>query len=73
MQPVSMLLYTIAWVFVCDMKRWAALVYIALTTTNLLLRFLMTDISLLNSLTDVLFPADVLFTFFVMYYFKYFK
>lgn len=72
-QPAIMLLYTIAWLFVCDMKKWAALTYIALTTLNLLLRFLVTDMSILNSYTDTLFPADVLFTFFVMFYYKRFE
>lgn len=73
MQPVLMLLYTVAWLFVCDMKKWAALVYIGLTTMNLLLRFTLVDPSMLNNYTDVLFPADVLFTFFVMFYFKRFQ
>lgn len=72
-QPVIMLLYTAAWLFVCDMKKWAALVYIALTTLNLLVRFLVVDPSLLNNYTDTLFPADVLFTFFVMFYYKRFE
>src|SRR5690242_18532794 len=37
-QPLWMLLYSLSWLFVCDMKRWAAYVYIALTTLNLMLR-----------------------------------
>lgn len=72
-QPVIMLLYTIAWLFVCDMKKWAGLAYLALTSINLLLRFLVSDASFLNSFTDTLFPADILFTFFVMFYFKRFN
>lgn len=72
-QPVAMLLYTLAWLFVCDMRRWAALMYIALTTLNLLLRFMLTDTMDKVYFTDTLFPADVLFTFFVMFYFKRFN
>lgn len=73
MQPVIMLAYTIAWLFACDMKRWAALLYIGLTSANLLVRFLIVDPQMINNFTDTLFPADVLFTFFVMFYFKKFQ
>ncbi len=69
-QPLWWLAYTVSWIFVCDMKRWAALVYIALTTLNLILRFVVKDTIWLNDFTDALFPADVLFTFFVMFYFR---
>jgi hypothetical protein len=68
-QPLWIVLYTITWVFVCDMKKWAALVYIGLTTLNLFLRFWLSE-QYKNDLTDTLFPLDVLFTFFVMFYFK---
>ena len=34
-----MLGYTVFWIFICDMKKWAALGYLALTTINLVLRF----------------------------------
>lgn len=69
-QPLYMLLYTIAWLFVCDMKKWAAYAYVGLTTLNLVLR-----IALVNEMdkvyfTDVIFPADILFTFFVLFYYK---
>jgi hypothetical protein len=73
MQPLLMLCYTVSWIFICDMKRWAALVYIALTTINLMLRFLVKSPVILNDLTDVLFPADVLFSFFLMFYFRQFE
>ncbi len=72
-QPLIMLLYTVAWLFVCDMKRWAAISYIAITTLNLLLRFALTDTMDKVYFTDTIFPADVLFTFFVMFYFKKFE
>lgn len=72
-QPIYLFAYTIAWVFCCDMKRWAALVYIALTSINLTMRFMVLDASVLNYFTDVLFPADVLFSFFLMYFFRSFK
>lgn len=69
-QSVFMLLYTIFWLFCCDLRRWAALGYIAMTTLNLVLRFVLTDTMDLVYFTDTLFPVDILFTFFVMFYFK---
>ncbi len=70
LQPLWMLCFTVSWIFICDMKRWAAMVYIGLTTLNLFLRFYLKDPMLLNNLTDTLFPIDILFTFFVMFYFR---
>ncbi|MEZ5016916.1 MAG: hypothetical protein R2800_07675 [Flavipsychrobacter sp.] len=69
-QPLWMLLYTISWLFVCDLKRWAAFVYLGLTTLNLMLRFVWADDNSLALYIDTLFPIDVLFTFFVMFYYK---
>lgn len=73
MQPVFMFLYTVFWLFVCDMKKWAGLAYLGLTSVNLALRFVLTDVAMRNNFTDTIFPADVLFTFFVMFYFKRFE
>ena len=69
-QPILLFVYTLAWLFCCDLKRWAALIYIALTSINLALRFWVTDSMALNNFTDVLFPMDVLFSFFLMYFFR---
>lgn len=75
--PVIMLAYTVFWIFCCDLKRWAALGYIALTTINLALHmtvmFELVDHMALEKYVNILFPADTLFTFFVMFYFKNFK
>ncbi len=70
MQPFLMLLYTISWIFCCDLKKWAALSYLGLTTLNLILRFTLSDNMDRTYFTDVLFPVDMLFTFFIMFYFK---
>jgi hypothetical protein len=69
-QMFWLLSFTISWIFVCDMKQWAAMVYIGLTTLNLMLRFFLKSEISLSNYTDALFPADVLFTFFLMFYFK---
>lgn len=69
-QPLYMLLYTIAWLFVCDMKKWAGYTYVGLTTLNLVLRMALTSEMDKVYFTDVIFPADILFTFFVLFYYK---
>jgi len=72
-QPLWMLCYTISWIFVCDMKRWAMYVYMGLTTLNLILRVYVTSPTLRSDFTDTLFPLDILFTFFLMVYYKRFE
>ncbi len=69
-QPLIMLLYTASWLFVCDMKKWAAITYMALTTVNLWMRFMLDDEMSRVYFTDVLFPADIVFTIISMLYFK---
>lgn len=73
-QPVLMLIYTVVWIFVCDMKRWAALAYIGLVALNLVFLFLVPGDGMLKTyFTTSLFPSDVLFTFFVLFYYKRFE
>lgn len=72
-RPVIMALYALFWLFACDLKRWAALSYLALTTINLVVRFAAADKPGMHYLLDVLFPFDILCTFFVMFYFKKFE
>ena len=64
------LLMTICWIFICDMKRWAALTYIFLVIINIVLRFALESPTDLATYTHVFFPIDVLFCFFVLFYFK---
>lgn len=69
-QPLYMLAYTIAWLFVCDMKKWAGYAYVGLTTLNLVLRMTLVNEMDKVYFTDVIFPVDILFTFFVLFYYK---
>lgn len=69
-QTATMLLYTIAWLLVCDMRKWAVFVYMGLTTANLWARFVIDDTMIRNNFTDVIFPADVVFTFILLLYYK---
>ncbi len=71
--PGILLLYTISWVFVCDYRRWASFAYIGLTTISIVLRFTLADYTDRELYADTLFPADILFTFFIMFYYKRFK
>lgn len=66
LQPLWLLAYTIAWVLVCGMKRWAAYMYIAVTTISLGVHFFAKD-DLYNS---SLFLIDVLFAMILMAYIK---
>jgi hypothetical protein len=68
LQPLWMVAYTIAWVFVCGMKKWAALAYILLTALNVLLYFVASDLYVSS-----LFLMDVVFSMILMAYYKHFK
>ncbi|XZF12485.1 hypothetical protein ACTHGU_11890 [Chitinophagaceae bacterium MMS25-I14] len=74
LQPLWMLCYATAWIFICDLKKWAAYLYLLFSMTDLVLYILKLkthgDYDLYLS---ALFPANVLFCFFVLFYFKRFK
>jgi hypothetical protein len=65
--------YSVSWLFICDMKRWAAYAYVGLTALNLILRFVLKSPMDLVYFADALFPADILFSFFVLFYFRQFE
>lgn len=69
LQPLWMLVYTVAWLFICDMKRWAAYAYIGVTTLSLLLHFLVKEELYHSSL----FLIDAIFAMIVMAYIKRFN
>ena len=70
-QPFSMALYTIAWFLVTyNLKRWTGYLYLGLTTLNLAARFLITNPLDRAYYIDVLFPADIIFTFVILLYIK---
>lgn len=68
LQPLWMIAYTLVWVFVCGMKKWAALAYILLTVLNVLLHFFTHDLYVSS-----LFLMDVVFSMILMAYYKHFK
>jgi hypothetical protein len=71
--PLLLLLYTIVWIGVCAMKKWASYTYIGITSVNLLLQFILVPKYHISEFESVLFPADVLFCFFILVYFKRFE
>lgn len=71
--PGIFFLYTICWLFVCDLKRWAAFGYVILTATSIILRYTLKDWAKIELYADTLFPYDILFTFFIMFFYKRFK
>lgn len=69
-QPLYMLLYAIAWLFICDFRKWAVYAYTGLTMLNLALRYLLVSDVDKAYYTDVIFPADIVFSMLVFIYFK---
>lgn len=66
LQPLWMLAYTITWLFVCGMQRWAAYTYIAVTTISLGIHFFIKEELYHSSL----FLIDAIFAMIVMSYIK---
>lgn len=64
--------YTVCWLFICDLKKQAANGYIAITILNLILRFTLTGNNR-EFYTDVIFPADLIFCFFLLLFYKRFS
>ena len=60
-------------VFICDLRRWANISYIALTILGLLLQYLAPKGSDWQSLGTTLFPFDLLMCVFLLFYYKRFE
>lgn len=69
LQPLWILAYTICWVFICDMRKWAAIGYILLTSVDIIL-YVSRSSNIAASQLTMLFPTDVLFCFFVLFYYR---
>ena len=74
---IELLLYTILWILVCLKYRWAAIGYILLTSINLALQYLTPQGSIWRDVGDAMAPAhlpiDVLFCFFLLFFYKRFR
>lgn len=70
LQPAWMLAYLVSWLFLCDMRRWAAWLFTGLVLLNLALYLSLTSFDLREIMISAIFPLDILFGFFVLFYYK---
>ena len=67
------LIYLLCWLFICDMRKWAATAYMIFTAINLLLQFGLAKYPLWHEAGASLFPVDALLTAFLLFYYKRFR
>ncbi|HTM65187.1 MAG TPA: hypothetical protein VL093_02625 [Flavipsychrobacter sp.] len=65
-----LLLYSFFWLFVCDLKRWAALGYLGLTVLNIALHYFLKFESERSVYTPSFLLLYVFFSFFILFYFR---
>jgi hypothetical protein len=59
---------TTSWIFVCDLKKWAAISYVLLAVANTALHYLLP--SMVATYTFSFFEPTLLFSFFILFYFR---
>lgn len=73
LQPAWLLAYSIAWLFACDMRKWAALLYLGLTMLNLSLYLGFLNMAKQDLYSSPIYLIDVLFSFFILFFYKRFE
>ena len=73
LQSVYALLYAFFWFMVCDLRRWASWGYIGVTCVNIALMVFLRQKHNGELFYASLVPADALFVFFILYYYKRFR
>lgn len=68
-----LLLYFLSWFFVCDFRRWAAFSYIGLTILNIVLHYTLKFESEIAIYTPPFLLVYVVFSVFVLVYFRRFS
>ncbi len=68
-----MLGYTIGWVGVADQKKWGAFAYIGVTVVNIVEYLTHRGKFGVDMYSSPLFLIDILFCFFILFYFKRFR
>ena len=68
-----MLGYATCWLAVADMRKWGAIGYIIITVTSILVNFSSKSSMAILEYGSPIFITDVLFCFFIMFYFKRFR
>ena len=72
-RPGGMLLFSILSVFLCGMKKWAAIAYVLMSMLSLAIIYLHPNLSALLLFADSIFPFNVILSFFILLLFKRFK
>lgn len=67
------LIYGILWLFICDMKKWAAIAYVICSLAGLCFQFLLPKGSIWYDIGTVIFPFDLLMIVFLMFYYNRFE
>lgn len=68
-----MLCYTISWIAVCDLRRWGAITYVVLTLADQAIYiFMKTDYEKMLYASS-LWMIDLLFCFFILFFYRRFK
>jgi len=73
LRPAVLLLYALFWCGACMLKKWAGIGYVVLSVINVSFHLFGPDIMLKRAIGDLLFvpiPANLLFAFLLLFYFK---
>ncbi len=65
--------YTVFWVATADLRKWGAIGYILMTTANIVAWYMDYSHAVRHPYESPLFIIDLLFCFFIMFYFKRFR
>ncbi len=68
-----MLGYSLMWFGAADMRKWGAMGYVGVTVVSIILYFNIHDKSSWLTYASPIFILDILFCFFIMFYFKRFR
>jgi hypothetical protein len=68
-----MLVYSIFWIGVADQRKWAAMGYIGITVVDIIIWYMAYAHGTTSPYQSPLFLIDILFSFFIMFYFKRFR
>lgn len=67
---IGLVIYTLLWFAVCDLKKWAGTIYILLTALCIATQFFLVKSGLWHDVTEYFFPINALLSFFVLFYYK---
>ncbi len=68
-----MLAYTTSWIATTDMRKWGAMSYVVITVVGIVIFLTAKQRSTWISYETPMFISDMLFCFFIMFYFKRFR